>query len=248
MSIYEIPGIVKYAWPLASIPNNIINGFKKTGICPYNKNIFTDEDFAPSYVTDRHLVENQEPAVLMHQNVEKENEPQPGPSNVHNVGQSIVTDIVEDPVPEFSPEIVRPLPKATPRQEKSTRRRVRKSAVLTDTPEKNALDEEQSNNKRKKEEISSKIKNKGKGKGKGKGKDQAKRKILQEKNESDDEEDNLEYYCIVCCDAYSKSQPREEWIECILCKNWAHSKCIKNINTVVYVCPNCDSDESCDDV
>ena len=181
MSIYEIPGIVKYAWPLASITNNIINAFKKTGICPYNKNIFTNEEFAPSYVTDRHLVENQEPAVLMHHNVEKENEPQPGPSNVHNVGQSIVTDIVEDPVSEFSPEIVHPVPKATPRQKKSTRRRVRKSAVLTDTPEKNALAEEQSNNKRKKEKISSKTKNKGKGKVKRKSKDHVKRKILQEK-------------------------------------------------------------------
>ena len=39
-------------------------------------------------------LENQ---TIMHQNVEKENEPQPGPSNVHNVGQLIVTDIVEDP-------------------------------------------------------------------------------------------------------------------------------------------------------
>ncbi|KYQ51416.1 hypothetical protein ALC60_09471 [Trachymyrmex zeteki] len=85
--------------------------------------------------------------------------------------------------------------------------------------------------------------NKRKGKGKRKDKHSAKRKILQEEKE----EDNIEYYCIICCEAYSKSQAREEWIECTLCKNWAHCKCIKNMNTVSYICPNCDSGESCDD-
>lgn len=53
MSIYEIPGIVKHAWPLAATPNNIMNAFNKAGISPYNPEIFTDEDFAPSFVTDR---------------------------------------------------------------------------------------------------------------------------------------------------------------------------------------------------
>ncbi|KAL4711355.1 hypothetical protein ACJJTC_019196 [Scirpophaga incertulas] len=53
MSIYEIPGVVKHAWPLAATPNNILNAFKKAGISPYNPEIFTDEDFAPSFVTDR---------------------------------------------------------------------------------------------------------------------------------------------------------------------------------------------------
>lgn len=252
MSIYELPGIVKYAWPLASTYNNIANGFKKAGIYPFDKNIFTDEDFAPSYVTDRPLLE--EPSNSTHQtdtSVE-ENRPQPGPSNINNPEQPSLTDSIEDldlstveNVAPFSPEIVRPLPKAPPRQGNS-KRRVRKSAVLTDTPEKKALAEEQSK-KRKKEDISSKIKNKEKGKDKGQGKKSKKkaiRKILQEDNKSDNKEDSLEYYCIVCCDAYSKSQPREEWIQCVICNNWAHSKCTKN--ALYYVCSSCDSEESCD--
>lgn len=56
MSIYEIPDIVKEALPFAATPVNIMNSFKKTGIWPYNPNIFTEEDFAPSYVTDRPLI------------------------------------------------------------------------------------------------------------------------------------------------------------------------------------------------
>ncbi|CAK1596475.1 unnamed protein product [Parnassius mnemosyne] len=57
MSIYEIPGIVKTAWPLAATPTNIINSFKNTGICPHNPDIFTSDDFAPSFVTDRPFLE-----------------------------------------------------------------------------------------------------------------------------------------------------------------------------------------------
>lgn len=49
----------------------------------------------------------------------------------------------------FSPEIVKPFPRAPLRSQKVTKRRIRKTAVLTDTPEKNALAEEQSKNKRK---------------------------------------------------------------------------------------------------
>ena len=32
---------------------NITKGFQKTGIYPYNPNIFTDDDFLSSFVTDR---------------------------------------------------------------------------------------------------------------------------------------------------------------------------------------------------
>lgn len=33
--------------------NNITSGFKNTGIWPIYKNIFSDEDFLPAFVTDR---------------------------------------------------------------------------------------------------------------------------------------------------------------------------------------------------
>ncbi|KAJ8964234.1 hypothetical protein NQ314_005063 [Rhamnusium bicolor] len=52
-SIYDIPGIVKMTLPLAATPTNIMAGFRKTGICPFNENIFPDTEFLASYVTDR---------------------------------------------------------------------------------------------------------------------------------------------------------------------------------------------------
>ena len=53
MSIYDLPGIVRDALPLALNPVNVINAFKKTGIWPCNEDVFQESDFAPSFVTDR---------------------------------------------------------------------------------------------------------------------------------------------------------------------------------------------------
>lgn len=59
MSIYKISDIVKYALPLAFTSITISNVFHKSGIWPYNPNIFTDKEFAPFFVTDRPQQENQ---------------------------------------------------------------------------------------------------------------------------------------------------------------------------------------------
>lgn len=53
ISIYNIPAIVKEALLLTATPKNILSGYKKTGIWPYNRNMFTDEDYLCSSVTDR---------------------------------------------------------------------------------------------------------------------------------------------------------------------------------------------------
>lgn len=92
-----------------------------------------------------------------------------------------------------------------------------------------------------------------KGKGKGKstkkktktnakktGNKSAKRKVLQETDEEDDDE----CYCLICCDSYSNSRPGEQWIQCTICKKWAHSKCTTDENCTTYTCPNCFSDFS----
>ena len=52
ISINEVPHFVKEAQSSAMTIPNITSGFEKTGIFPYNQNLFTDLEFAPSIVTD----------------------------------------------------------------------------------------------------------------------------------------------------------------------------------------------------
>ena len=52
MSIY-IPSIVSDAWPKGATPTNIMEAFQATGIFPFNQDVFEDDDYAPSFVTDQ---------------------------------------------------------------------------------------------------------------------------------------------------------------------------------------------------
>uniref|UniRef100_UPI00358F7E5B uncharacterized protein isoform X2 n=1 Tax=Myxine glutinosa TaxID=7769 RepID=UPI00358F7E5B len=51
MTIYDIPGIVRRAFPMAMTQMNITAGFKVAGIYPFNRNVFGEEEFF--LVTDR---------------------------------------------------------------------------------------------------------------------------------------------------------------------------------------------------
>lgn len=149
LTIYDIPKIVTDSLPFAQTSINIINGFRKTGIFPYNAKVFAEDEFSPSFVTDRPEpetidLEKVHPEQAVMSSTERnptpcastsEAEPEPGPSSKYN-------EII-GPIKVFSPEIVRPYPKAGPRKAPKTNRRKRKAAILTDTPEKNALEEQQ---------------------------------------------------------------------------------------------------------
>lgn len=256
ITIYDIPSIVNSAYPLAMCPNNIINAFKKSGIFPYNRDVFSDIDFAPAYVTDRpvppdgnynqsnQLLENDKPSNIREhipndysqQNLPSENSqhkectknigntenPVAGPSNIDNrPGKQT-----------FSPHIVKPLPKAGPRMGSTKGRKRRYTVVLTDTPEKDALEKEQATRCQKKmKQVKQKTK-------------QVKRKVFSSKNKHDsesstDSEDDC--LCLICCDSYSQSLPSEEWVQCRSCKEWAHDKCVTG-DSKLFICVNCDSD------
>ena len=55
VTIYEIPSIVNDAHMVAMTPANVLAGFRSTGIFPYNRDLFTEIDFAAAVVTDREM-------------------------------------------------------------------------------------------------------------------------------------------------------------------------------------------------
>lgn len=64
MTIHDIPSIVATAYPIALTPRNIQGGFKVTGIAPFNRDIFEESDYSPSFVTDRPDPTSTNPVVI----------------------------------------------------------------------------------------------------------------------------------------------------------------------------------------
>ena len=52
LTIYEIPTLVNQAQMITMTPRNITAGFQATGIHPFNRDIFSETDFAPAAPTD----------------------------------------------------------------------------------------------------------------------------------------------------------------------------------------------------
>ncbi|KAG5876934.1 hypothetical protein JTB14_017013 [Gonioctena quinquepunctata] len=162
--------------------------------------------------------------------------PQPGPSGLQATSTQLIL---------FSSEDIRPLPGT----ETKRKYKKRKTAILTDTPEKNAIEEEYNPRNKDKKTIFQPHTGKGKrtmltAKGKGKGKktknppgSKGKENQSEANSKSSDDED---YYCLVSSESFRNSAPNETWVQCGDCKNWSHAACIKDYP--YYVCHNCESE------
>lgn len=162
MSIYDIPSITKIAFNVAITAKNILAGFTATRIWPVNTDVFGESDVIPSQFTDRVLIDTVSEQVL---NVNDNSEIRitiPNESvdvrrneNIANREQNLCENPQHSIEPiaftfkassdhssssnAFSPEVFRPLPKASLRKGKQTYRRKIKSDVLTDSPVRNEI-------------------------------------------------------------------------------------------------------------
>lgn len=331
MTIYDIPGMITVAMPLALTQANIQAGFRKTGIFPFNRDLFQEIDFAASFVTDRpnpNAIEevnttyqhntrlapgdetpplspsllNEASSCSAEQTIEPENRasieqtisqttlnnrdsinPETGTSTDNPIpleiaelqatktpplqtsleayqdSQDVTQNVEPDISPRdavflqqpdtrpstsksvFSPEALRPYPKAPPRKAGNRGRKTKKSAIYTDTPEKEAVRKEyeerqkrlkKTQTKKKVLEVSTEKTHKGKGKGKGKKK----------KTNTPSESSEDDYYCLLCLETYSASRSGEKWIQCQGgCKQWSHEACTDGSR--YYICHNCDESD-----
>lgn len=154
VTIYDIPKLAAVAIPQAFKQQNIQKGFETSGIWPFNSNIFSDEDFLCSSVTDRYLPSADGGPLT-------ENDPANQPTSSHVLSElprrdaksgaspvssndaavagpsrSCFTDQIEEVAEAVTPESVRPYPKAGPRKLIGMTRKKGKTRILTDTPEK----------------------------------------------------------------------------------------------------------------
>lgn len=164
--IYAVAEATGIAYPKAFTPQNILSGFRKSGIYPLDTEIFTDDDFLGAYVTDR--IPGSQPT----ENVT------PRPESVEENSRSHITSAdLDAPTPGTSfdagnkrsgsdtpqskhevadivtPEEVQLYPKATPRKKSNRGRRVGKTMIATDTPEKLTLKKQKEKKKQRNKNI-----------------------------------------------------------------------------------------------
>jgi hypothetical protein len=116
---------------------NIIAGFAKPGVWPFSRNAFSDEDFEAASVTNRDLPLHETEALPEDAIEASSNDAKVSYSNNNEPSSS--SQIENFPI---TPEMVRPLPKAEPRNKNKVNRRRKKSRILTYTPEKEKIEEE----------------------------------------------------------------------------------------------------------
>ena len=154
VSIHHVGQLAARAFVLSMTPANIQAGFRASGIYPFNRDIFTDDEFQPAEVTDQPMEDPNSAGV----------EPPSTPINLapgtpststsavisiphaQTSGVEKVTTLTK-PIISVTPEQILPLPKA--RARKPSNRRKVKCAILTDTPEKNELENAQKQKEKK---------------------------------------------------------------------------------------------------
>lgn len=257
MTIYDIPKIVSIALPSAITPKNIVAGFSVSGIYPLNKDVFPEEEFLPSYSTDRPMTEDgrrdrePEPNLAVQDKIPEE--PVPGCSSFQTVNDQIclsqsLKEPERDKTPPPTPLQLKPLPKAGPRKTVRNQSRRRQTAILTDTPVKDALMEQEIKRESVKRKVSItekdppkklKIQKLNIPKAKPVTLKKIKRNKRCESESSEGSEDDC--FCLYCLDTYKNSASAEKWIQCTMCRKWAHEACAPD-DIDFFVCINCPDD------
>lgn len=214
-----------------------VNAFKSCGIWPLNPQVFSEEDFLPSSVTDFPQV-SESSELTAGEYVEANitltcTQEQPGPSNTIvnvifnkpeiesrsageenlsnlNLGNSSV--IAQTQV---SPREIIPYPKRS--QPMKRRNKGKKSEIISASPYKKKLLEDKN-----KKECRPTPKN-------------PRKKLFPSGKACEPKET---YHCPGCGEIY-EDPPREDWIKCTLCKQWWHEACSNYENTKMFRCDLC---------
>ena len=149
-------------------------------------------------------------------------------ASLHTVGcvaSTQATRVIRDLIPNISP-----LPKTSSARSKS--RKQDSAAWVSSSPYKNAL-------RRKVKHLSGRVKEAGSRREN----DRCLRKqmtitVHAKRFRSDlSSDEDEEWHCLICGEPFSNSRSREVWVQCVLCRDWAHGECTEgNAN---YICENC---------
>ena len=205
ITIHNISQLIDHAYPLAFTPKNISAGFSVSGIYPFNPDVFSDEDFLSSYVTDRQLVEDDVPSIAAGPSVEAPEQNRP---TQHPARHSLSPTSSDSDQCIVAPEVISPFPKAAPRKHKGGRKKG-KTLVLTDTPIKEQIRATDEERKRKKDKQQASQKAKVESKSRKKLKLQPDDEVAKENTSSDEDDDDA----VFSVDDESDDEPEQTQLE-----------------------------------
>nr|XP_047132477.1 MFS-type transporter clz9-like [Hydra vulgaris] len=146
MTIYDIASVVRKAYTQAFTLSNISAGFAVAGVEPFNPNIFSDNEFLSSYVTDcpEPITANPFPGVVDPVHAPAFNQSLMSSLSSGSACSVLPIQPISDPGSQLSSvsnnishqaslEKIRPFPKAGSRKSIKGRKRQR-TRILTDTP------------------------------------------------------------------------------------------------------------------
>lgn len=143
ITLYQMGQFIGASWTKASTPSNIMAGFRASGIWPFDRNAFSEDDFLPSALTDR-----PEPVVAQANPADHSNQTSPSgesradPSSPRREMSPARPGPSNEETGFVSPEIIRSFPKAPLRKESNRGRKRGRTMVATSTPEMKRIREE----------------------------------------------------------------------------------------------------------
>lgn len=263
MKYHDLAEVSAQPLQQAVTPINATSGFRVTGIYPFNADLFTDLDFAPSSVTDRPFVPTVDGG---NANAEHADGDMDVALNVEIEDALVDTEIPEGvaTLPETitldeTLETIVPFPKAPPRVASNRGRKKRKTAILTSEEVMVTLRAEQLASATKKDMVKQRAearaagggRRRGRGRGDGSGgtvvkpttsglrrgrpKKQPARPLMVDSSDTESDEETVDM-CCVCAKPLPDSENNKI---CGKCVGSACEKCATN--EPFFVCVNCDS-------
>lgn len=254
MEIRHVPGLACQALNLALSQRTIMSGFAKTGIAPFNPDVFTEYDFIEA-------VENNAQSVELEGDLEEDDQPRIIIVDTPTIGreEEVVTSGSNTPRPLSSMSHassygsilseIGPLQAATPKQKSKRGRKAMESAELT-SPDNIAVLKQKAAEKALKQATPKKTRSK-----KATPKKTTPKKTTPKSKRakirtpspitppSDVDEIDV---CIVCLKMLPRKLNAANSIKCNKCSLFAHLKCA-NMRASFFTCKSCDSDLDVDD-
>lgn len=236
VSQYQVAQLIGEAYTRAAVLANAMNGFKKTGIWPVDRNVFSDVDYAPSDVfipktsvdmaehdnTESSSGSSDEDVPLSRYNKVATKEMNLKPQRASNSTSTLAMEQIATTSAEVdssttnegdSIEQILRSPVVDHKKMKPTGN-IQKAEIITSTPYKDDLEVKQtSSNISKKKTV--------------------KRKVKFDSGIS--KKTNIkEWYCKLCCESII-----EDMIQCLKCRDWVHESCANIESREKFLCDIC---------